>query len=255
METTNTLKFASRAKFIPAKAKKAELFGGDMPLLVESLRAEVALLRIQLADSEALVGKLQNGSEVDAPYTIHGVLANGTTNDGNVVALQGRVNTLEREKLERDRYINNLQSQVMRLQGLPFQSPSAPVPARRSPPSNFSLPSNHIGQGPTSPPPNLDTSPPLPRFVRPKEESSDELNALADKELITNVLTKSQKSRDEARNLQLQIALLKKREADKLGSGFSGNKENAAVADQRVNLTGHVTAGLGPYRDSQYGFI
>ncbi|ORY82471.1 kinesin motor domain-containing protein, partial [Protomyces lactucae-debilis] len=48
METTNTLKFASRAKFIPGRAKKAELFGGDVNLLVESLRVEVGSLRIQL---------------------------------------------------------------------------------------------------------------------------------------------------------------------------------------------------------------
>lgn len=221
METTNTLKFASRAKFIPGKAKKAELFGGDIMLLVESLRAEVGLLRIQLADSHALVAKLKGSSEPDGPLTINGILANGSSTDNNDIGLQAKVRTLEQEKLERDDYINNLQSQVMRLQQTaPTTSTtldtSIQTALRRSPPGNFSYPSNH-GLRNSDP-----LSPQATRFVhKEKEETSDEMNALADKQLATNVLTQSQRSREEARTLQLQITLLKKREADKLG------KENA----------------------------
>lgn len=194
-----------------------------MTFLVESLRAELSLLRIQLADSQALVARLTGSSEPQAPYSINGVLASAISNDKNDnIDLQRRIKALEQEKVERDNYINSLQSQVMQLSQvvqLPQQQSSSPAATstvpRRSPPGNFSYPSNHALR--TSDP----LSPQAARYMyKEREETSDEMNALADKQLATNVLTQSQKSRDEARTLQLQIMQLKKREAEKESNGM-----------------------------------
>ena len=134
-ETTNTLKFASRAKFIPSKAKRAELFGGDQNLLVQSLRAEISMLRVQLFEAQSQVSKLTGTPMPALPPSSSGaaILAGGGGSrsiSGESVSMDGvlfgasngsgggheellhRVAVLERDRTSGEEYIKHLEQRL-----------------------------------------------------------------------------------------------------------------------------------------------
>lgn len=276
METTNTLKFASRAKFIPGKARKAEPFGGDTGLLIESLRAEIGLLRVQLTDSQALVAKLQilkstgirSLSESTSELSESG-LNNIHEDEAGTAAMASKIAVLERERSEANEYIRKLQAQLtwshqgIEPQGLSAKTTIGLSPQSRTQPSNFSHPSNRTLH-------NLmvvDPGTPSRFFANVHDETNDKLNSLADKELATDVLTKSQRSREEARTLQIQIAQLKKREDKKMAFGGKLNllnrspsslideKENSSDMKMRTISQLHHTLVSPTLRTPREGFI
>lgn len=222
METTNTLKFASRAKFIPSRAKKAELFGGDVQLLVNSLRAEISMLRIQLTESQELVHRLQHREQ-------YGTDQNMTPEQYNE-SMPSRLNDIRENSTQigsadasillnnlKDSSASPINERADARKG-PLQSVnggirnvSEPISESYSPSGNFSLPTKAQLR------PTMSSEQYLGRFPNKRHgETLDKLNSIADQELASNVLTKSQRSRDEARHLQLQIAQLKNREDERV---------------------------------------
>lgn len=223
METTNTLKFAARAKYIPGKAKKAELFGGDMSLLIESLRSENQSLRAQLS-------RYQASNSISSTLNLHQEARTLSSSPGNLQDIHEdetagkqlirRLEAMEQEKAESDAYIKTLQGELLRYQdNSADRGPSGSINSpslQRSPPGNFSYPFKHEPRSPTDPTSLIGPRPADIDQARVGQDGhEDRLNALADKELAANVLTKSQRSRDEARDLSAQIAQLKKREDKK----------------------------------------
>lgn len=253
METTNTLKFASRAKFIPGKAKKAELFGGDTSLLIASLRSEISGLRTQLQGYQALVSTMQNGGQVplNSALALSAPLSDIHEDDLVTKALQQKIDDLSQAKIESDMYIQTLQTELARYQtvGLVQQVENArPSTTTQSSPSNFSYPSS-LAQ-------RVVSDPLTPKKIpeKPANEHDDQLDALADRQLAATALTKSQRSREQARDLSLQIAQLKKREdkktfASRLGlhnlakshSGADEGKENTNDVLPRTSPRTHHT--------------
>ncbi|CCG80808.1 putative Kinesin family protein [Taphrina deformans PYCC 5710] len=261
LETTNTLKFASRAKFIPGKAQRAEHSHGDLGLVVEKLRHEVANLRSQLLASHTVIKQLQSvasQSVVGASIRVKdsdGTVATEVTpeNDARNLALHSRIEILEHEKVESDHYIQSLQARLLEMTtntdspvDLPG-TPHTPYTNQKVPVNgNFSLP---LARNSNSPAPDERVKSSR-LWDYSHEERSDKDNALADQVLAKTVLSKSQRSREEARNLTLQIAQLKQREDSKsnpdsgcdalrLVSLLQKENENTFISSQDIALPKH----------------
>ena len=209
-ETGNTLKFASRAKFIPGKAKKAELFTGDVGQLIESLKSEISALRSQL--------HAQNGHAVpvdDRTLRLRDVnigltsLTDINEDDSQVVVLQTIINKLLQEKEEANLHIRSLQAQLLRYQQ-PDAMSSGQSRSPRSPAGNFSYPIGHLSRA------HSETSPVYTNGTKlPSNDEDDRGRAAADRQLAASMLDKSLRSREQARDLSNQIAHLKRREDKK----------------------------------------
>ncbi len=134
VETTNTLKFASRAKFIPSKAKRGDMVNGDPQMLIESLRAEVASLKAQLFEAHSQLagwsGSISARAKSSLGMSMRGSLSASTImlddihedKTGLLQDLKAQVDRFERErelsekeKEEQVTYISDLEGKYNRL--------------------------------------------------------------------------------------------------------------------------------------------
>ncbi|BFZ57846.1 Kinesin-like protein kip2 [Savitreella phatthalungensis] len=251
-ETTNTLKFAARAKFIPAqRAKKAELFGGDTTLLVASLRSEISVLRVQLFEAQTQLAKHNGLPPPSAPA--QDLIADDHASPST--HLLSRITALERDRSSSEDYIRSLESRLSKYEtvkrpslealashartgsanGLVTNGPSPMSPtghggrssslstlsyaASPRSPENFSLPSRLSSSGQIQAPLGRSLLSAVSTLTASATESTSNSTATElqeqDRLLAQRVLDESQRSRDHIRDLSAKLDRFKRREEER----------------------------------------
>lgn len=223
-ETTNTLKFASRAKYIPVKAQKSELLTADVNYFIESLQTEVQQLRTELATSQDTVRSLRevlstfSGLPQNGPQSLlykdpRSQLSNINEEEARLDQSNCHVH-MQRDVMQEIKNTSDFDTNLATgLRTATFRKNSCPIKDDNNAKivASFSTEVDRAAAVST-----LIPSVTLVKYgFTEHAEPSDQINAMRDQALASSALSKSQKSREETRNLTLQIAHLKRREDNK----------------------------------------